>query len=125
MDKELQKNIPYYVQIMKWVRNAIITGEFISGERIPSVRKMAIYFEVNKNTIQRAVKGLEREGILVYERRVGRFVTSDQRFIDQLKRVAAEEATDMFRKRMTELGFRDNEIIFFLENHYKNSSKGN
>ena len=74
MDKKLKENMPIYVQIMNRVREAIAAGELKPGDKIASVRDLAADFEVNPNTMQRALTELEREGLLLSERTQGRYV---------------------------------------------------
>ena len=116
MDKKLQENMPVYVQIMNRVREAVAAGELKPGERVASVRELAQDFEVNPNTMQRALNELEREGLLVSERTAGRFVTEDEELIRSLRREMAAATADAFRKEMSALGFSDEEmVIFFLK----------
>ncbi len=114
MDKKLQENMPIYMQIMNRVRESIASGELAPGDRVASVREMAADFEVNPNTMQRALNELEREGLLISERTAGRFVTTDRQLIIQLKREAAEEAADAFRREMAALGFTEEEMMEFF-----------
>ena len=114
MDKKLQENMPIYVQIMNRVREAVAAGELKPGERVASVREMANDFEVNPNTMQRALNELEREGLLVSERTAGRFVTEDEALIRQLRSEMAVDTVDAFRKEMAALGFSDEEMIEFF-----------
>ena len=115
MDKNLQENMPIYMQIMNNVREAIASGELAPGERVASVRELAGEFEVNPNTMQRALNELEREGLLVSERTSGRFVTKDAALIGELKRMASE-AVDKFRREMAVLGYSEQEMMdFFLK----------
>lgn len=114
MDKKLQENMPIYMQIMNRVRGAVASGELAPGERVASVREMAADFEVNPNTMQRALNELEREGLLASERTAGRFVTTDRNLIAQLKREAAEDAADAFRREMRSLGFSEEEMVEFF-----------
>ena len=114
MDKKLGENMPIYVQIMNSVKEAIAAGELAPAQRIPSVRELAGDFEVNPNTMQRALNELEREGLLVSERTAGRFVTKDAELINQLKKTMAARAADNFRKEMEALGFTHEEMIDFF-----------
>lgn len=106
--------MPIYVQIMNSVKEAIAAGEISPSERIPSVRELAQDFEVNPNTMQRALNELEREGLLVSERTAGRFVTDDKELIEELKNEMAARTADRFRKEMGALGFSDDEMIDFF-----------
>ena len=116
MDKNLQENTPIYLQIMNNVREAIAAGELAAGERVPSVRELAGEFEVNPNTMQRALNELEREGILLSERTSGRFVTKDAAIIGELREKMAREAADKFKREMEALGFSEREMMdFFLK----------
>ena len=116
MDKNLQENMPIYMQIMNNVREAIASGELAPGERVASVRELAGEFEVNPNTMQRALNELEREGLLVSERTSGRFVTKDAVLIGELKKRMASEAADKFRREMAVLCYSEQEMMdFFLK----------
>ena len=114
MDKKLSENMPIYVQIMNSIKEAIAAGELAATSRVPSVRELARDFEVNPNTMQRALNELEREGLLVSERTSGRFVTADKNLIDELKNEMAAKTADDFRKEMAALGFSDDEMIDFF-----------
>ena len=114
MDKKLSENMPIYVQIMNSVKGAIAAGELAPSQRVPSVRDLARDFEVNPNTMQRALNELEKEGLLIAERTSGRFVTSDKGLINKLKTEMAVITADNFRKEMAALGFSDDEIIDFF-----------
>ena len=119
MEKKLSENMPIYVQIMNSVKEAIAAGELAPAQRIPSVRELAEDFEVNPNTMQRALNELEREGLLVSERTAGRFVTKDAELINQLKKTMAARAADNFRKEMEALGFTHEEMIVFFRERCK------
>ena len=114
MDKNLQENMPIYMQIMNNVRETIASGELAPGMRIASVRELAGEFEVNPNTMQRALNELEREGLLVAERTSGRFVTKDAERINGLKEKMAREAADKFRREMAVLGYSEQEMMDFF-----------
>ena len=55
---------PIYVQIIERYREQITLGILRSGERLPSVRELAVELAINPNTIQRAYRELEMAGII-------------------------------------------------------------
>lgn len=114
MDKKLKENMPIYVQIMNRVREAIAAGELKPRDKIASVRDLAADFEVNPNTMQRALTELEREGLLLSERTQGRYVTSDAKAIGELRKDIARQAADSFRREMAALGFNEEEMMDFF-----------
>lgn len=118
MDRSLEDNMPIYMQIMNRIRDAIASGELAAGDKVPSVREFASEFEVNPNTMQRALMELEREGILVSERAIGRFVTDDRSRIDAMRREAGSRAADAFIRQMANLGFSEEEMLDFFRERY-------
>lgn len=118
MDRNLEDNMPIYMQIMNRIRDAIASGELAAGDKVPSVREFASEFEVNPNTMQRALMELEREGILVSERAIGRFVTDDRSRIDAMRREAGSRAADAFIRQMADIGFSEEEMLDFFRERY-------
>jgi GntR family transcriptional regulator len=53
---------PIYAQIVEGYQEQIVAGVLESGEKLPSVRELAVQLSINPNTIQRAYRQLEAEG---------------------------------------------------------------
>ncbi len=68
------KNKPIYLQITDYFCDQILTKKWQAGDRIPSVREIAVQMEVNPNTAIRAFHDLQEEGVLYNQRGVGYFV---------------------------------------------------
>jgi len=68
--------VPVYSQIMDQVKHAVASGLLELGNRLPSIRELAKELRVNPNTIIRAYRELETEGIIESKRGQGSFVTS-------------------------------------------------
>lgn len=119
MDKKLAENMPIYVQIMNKIREAIASGELKPGERVSSVRELAQDFEVNPNTMQRALTELEREGLLISERTSGRFVTEERSLIEKARLEMAQKAADNFCREMMALGFDEGEMVNFFRRRFE------
>ena len=97
-------NKPVYQQIKNKLRNAILTGEYPPGMRIPSVRELAAAARVNPNTMQRALSELEQEAILVGCGTVGRTVTGDYTILDRLHQQVVEETVEDCVRQFRGLG---------------------
>lgn len=119
MDKKLAENMPIYVQIMNRIRESIASGELKPGARIASVRELAQDFEVNPNTMQRALTELEREGLLISERTSGRFVTEEKSLIEKARLEMAQKAADDFCREMMALGFDEGEMVNFFRRRFE------
>lgn len=67
--------VPVYLQIIEQIKHAISIGVFEVGKNIPTIREIALQLCVNPNTVAKAIKELEREGILKTYVGKGSFVT--------------------------------------------------
>jgi GntR family transcriptional regulator len=66
-----------YLQIADYMCEKILLKEWSQGERIPSVRELAIQLEVNPNTVMRAYEFLQQQGIVFNQRGIGFFAAQD------------------------------------------------
>ena len=62
---ELNTAEPVYVQIVSFVKRQIFTGTAEKGESLPSRRELAAILKINPNTVQKAFRLMEEEGIVV------------------------------------------------------------
>ena len=115
MDWNFKSDLPIYSQLVEQIKLGIVSGIFKPGERLASVRDMAMEAGVNPNTMQRALQELEREGMVYSQRTSGRFVTEDEAVIDNAKKNLAEEQIKSFLEAMSKLGYGRDEIISLLE----------
>ena len=74
---QFDTNEPIYLQIADHLCHLIITGHFPDGERIPSVRDLAVELEVNPNTVVRSYAHLLEQGVLENQRGIGYFAAKD------------------------------------------------
>ena len=91
MKFDFDNNIPIYIQLVEQLKISIISGKLKSGDRLPSVRDLALQTKVNPNTMQKALVELENLKLIYTERTNGKFVTNDQKIIDKYKKQYADE----------------------------------
>ena len=92
-----------YIQIAEYVCEQILLKKWRLGDKITSIRDLAILMEVNPNTVQRAYDFLQQREIIVNKRGVGYFIDEQ-----------AIEKVIAFRKEQ----FFENEIAIFFRNMY-------
>jgi len=68
------EHVPRYIQIREEIRKKVLAGEYRPGERIPSEPQLAREFNVSRGTVEKAIRGLVDEGLLVREQGRGTFV---------------------------------------------------
>ena len=91
MDYIFDNERPIYIQLVEKLRLEIVSGKLKQGERLPSVRELALIVRVNPNTMQKALVELENEGLVYTERTNGKFVTTDIKLIEKVKKELAKE----------------------------------
>lgn len=110
---------PVFIQIMEKLKLDIVTGVYLPGDKLPSVRDLANEAAVNPNTMQRAFSELEREGLVYAQRTNGRFITEDTLMINQLKDQMAACAITQFLQSMRQLGFSAEEARKLLDDTFR------
>jgi DNA-binding transcriptional regulator YhcF (GntR family) len=74
---EFKDNEAIYLQIAAFVSDQILMGKWPAGQKIPSVRDMAVELEVNPNTVMRSYEFLQGLEIIYNKRGLGLFVADD------------------------------------------------
>ncbi len=106
---------PIYIQLVEQLEIYIISGKIKSGEKLPSVRDLALKTKVNPNTMQKALVELEDLKLIYTERTNGKYVTKDKKLLNKFKDKYAKEKTKKYLNEMQELGFMKTEIIEILK----------
>ena len=114
MQWELNTDKPVYLQLVEQIQAEIISGNYRPGDKLPSVRDLAAQATVNPNTMQRAMTELERDGLVYTNRTTGRFITSDEDLIKQLKKQYITGIIQQFLDKMKQLGLELEEIISYI-----------
>lgn len=108
---EFKDNIPIYLQIEQYLYRQIAMGKLKAGEKIPSVRKLAVELTVNVNTVQRALQQMNDQGILYTKRGEGNFVTEDTDLLKQTKQSLIDGQLEQFVQNMMRLGLKKEELV--------------
>ena len=123
MPWNLDNDRPIYLQLMERIQRSIISGEYRPGDRLPSVRDLAVEAAVNPNTMQKALSELERSGLLYSLRTSGRYITEDVDLLEKLKEDQAYSHIKEFMEKMRQLGFSDEVTLSLTQKIIKEDSK--
>src|SRR2546422_7749289 len=108
--------VPIYLQLMEQVKHGIETGALRPGEQLPGIRPLAEELVINPNTVAKAYRELEHEGIIELRQGAGAFVSATARakkLTDKLRAGQAIVAAAMEKLRAR--GVTDEEIRRFFE----------
>ena len=106
---------PIYLQLVEQITIYIISGKLKPGERLLSVRDLAIMYKVNPNTMQKALTELEDNKLIYTERTNGKYVTTDEKLIKRYKDNYAKELSINYFKSMESIGFSKEETINYIK----------
>ena len=122
---EFKDNIPIYLQIEQYLYRQIALGKMKAGEKIPSVRQLALELTVNVNTVQRALQEMNTQGILYTKRGEGNFVTEDTELLSKTKQSLINNELDEFVQNMEKLGVKKDKLVSTLTEYLKDSENHN
>ena len=106
---------PIYIQLVEMIRIQIVSGKFKKGEKIPSVRELALIMKVNPNTMQKALAELENEQLIYTERTNGKYVTEDDKLIERVKKELEKEIVNNYLNSMKNIGIDYDLAVRYLQ----------
>jgi GntR family transcriptional regulator len=107
---------PIYQQLIRQVTHAITTGALSPGDRLPTIRQLAAELVVNPNTVARAYRELEREGLVESGPRRGTFVTFDPpKLMARERRARIQPHLEGLIAEARVLGFSDEDLKSLLD----------
>lgn len=106
---------PIWLQLKEQMMRRIISGMYLSGEKLPSVRELANEAGVNPNTMQRALSALDQEGFSITNRTSGRCVTEDHEKIEGYRQEIAQEIVKQYLSNLEEIGYTRQDAVRLIE----------
>ena len=106
---------PIYIQLVEMIRIDIVSGKFKKGQKLPSVRELALMMKVNPNTMQKALVELEDEKLIYTERTNGKYVTEDEKLIEKIKKQLAQEKVNNYLNSMKNIGISYELAVKYLQ----------
>ena len=100
MTWKLDSDRPIYAQLLEQIQMQIVSGQYPSGSKLPSVRELAAHAGVNPNTMQKAF-------------------AEDTLLIQNIRQSLAREQLAGFFQNMRQLGYQKEEILSFLKATYE------
>lgn len=112
-----------FLQIAEQISARILAGEWAEGERIPSIRELAVEIGVNPNTVTKTYQSLVDQGLIENRRGLGYFVTeqSSARIIERLRHEFHRDDLPKLCSKLEMLKINNDELVSILEEHRKAS----
>lgn len=115
---DFSSHTPVYVQIKDNIKASILSGKLKIGDYIPSIRNLAKDIGVNLNTVARAYRELELDGVIKSQRGEGYIVVGVQS--DKIKAELKGELLNLLRKCKAS-GIDEYELVEFVKKVYSSN----
>ncbi|HZJ87044.1 MAG TPA: GntR family transcriptional regulator [Erysipelothrix sp.] len=115
----LSSSSAIYLQIQKFFEVEIASGRLKPGQKLETIRNLAMEFKVNPNTIQKSLQELERQDLIYTDRTNGKFVTEDLEEIEKLNKKLIQELITSFTLSAQKLGMELETVELLLRNTWK------
>jgi GntR family transcriptional regulator len=112
--------VPIYLQIVNQVKYLVASGRLEAGQELPPIRVLAEQLTVNPNTVARAYRELEAEGVVVKRRTAGTFVSDAGSPLARRERLRIlTERVDLLLAEARQMGIGLEELIALIQKRDK------
>ena len=115
--------VPLYVQLMEQVKHAVETGALRPGDQLPTIRALAQDLVMNSNTVVRAYRELEHEGIVELRQGLGAFISLSVSARGKVMR-QAQTIVESAVERLRSLGVTEQEVRRLFESELSATQMG-
>lgn len=115
MEFHFENHSPVYLQLAAILEDAIMTGQYEPGQKLPSVRELALEAKVNPNTVAKAMQELESKGFIETRRTAGKYVTLNAESQQAIRKKKGLALCTQFLKEMEKLGYHKDQAITLLK----------
>ncbi len=116
-------SVAIYRQLIEYFELEIASKRLGAGERVDSIRDLALQFKVNPNTVQKALSELERDHLIETDRTNGKFVTQDEKRIQVLQHEIGKRLSLTYANSCKSMGITIEESKELLEEAWGSESE--
>ncbi len=117
-----QSKLPLYEQLIEQLRRQIVLGAISPDAPLPSVRQLSVELGINPNTVQKAYREMEQEGLIVSVPGRGSFVTNDVGRMQERQRAAELANLEKALRQCREIGISHTAVQALANRVYKEES---
>lgn len=114
---------PIYGQIMRYIKQGLAAGTIADGEELPSRRTLSAYLTVNPNTVQKAYRLLEEEGLVQSHAGAKSCVCASEQQREALRRELTEEGLRTMVRDMKRMGLTAAEAAALVKKLYEEENQ--
>lgn len=115
----LEDGMPIYLQILLFVKRGIIAGTVVDGDELPSRRVLSALLGVNPNTVQKAYRLLEEEGLVQSHSGAKSVMVLDGEKTEQVRGELLENDAKNIVSAMRQMGLSKAEALALIETYWE------
>lgn len=120
---KLNEESPIYMQIVRFVKIKMINRQVRDGDELPSRRVLSAVLEVNPNTIQKAYRLMEEEGILVSFAGSKSLLRFDERLTDKYRKELLVVEAEKYIEEVKKMGLTEEEAMALIKENWERFGK--
>ena len=114
-----QDGVPIYLQIVKHIKSGIVSGTVVSGDEVPSRRVLSALLGVNPNTIRKAYKLLEDEGLMESHSGAKSYMFFSAETVGNVRKQLLENDANVIINSLKQMGLDKQEALALIENYWE------
>lgn len=118
-DFKASGGMPIYLQILSYVKRGIAAGTITDGEELPSRRVLSARLGINPNTVQKAFKSLEDEGLIQSRSGAKSYISVTQEGIKRLREELLMEDVKNITDALKQMGITKDEAIALIAKYWE------
>ncbi|MBQ3103163.1 MAG: GntR family transcriptional regulator [Oscillospiraceae bacterium] len=115
----MEDGTPIYLQILLFIKRGIIAGTIVNGDELPSRRVLSALLGVNPNTVQKAYRLLEEEGLVASHTGAKSCMVLTEETVAQVKKELLESDARSTVAVLKQMGLTKAEALALIENYWE------
>ncbi len=116
---KLEEGTPIYQQILLYIKRGIIAGSIVQGDELPSRRVMSALLGINPNTVQKAYRMLEEEGLITSHSGAKSYVDVTEEKIKQIRKELLQNDAKSIVTTMKQMGLSKLDAIKLISENWE------
>ena len=113
---------PVYLQIINFIKRGAIAGTILDGEELPSRRVVSALLGINPNTVQKAFRLLEDEGLIASHSGAKSYVTVDEGKLAALRQTLLREELRAVTRSLRQMGIAREDALRLISEFWEETS---
>ncbi|MBQ9692184.1 MAG: GntR family transcriptional regulator [Clostridia bacterium] len=114
-----QEGVPIYLQIVKHIKSGIVSGAVKNGDEVPSRRVLSALLGINPNTIQKAYKILEDDGLMESRSGAKSYMVFDESAVASVRSELLKNDAVAVVNSLKGMGLTKEEALALIENYWE------